>query len=144
MRSSAFFAALLLATGCGGPYQTAGVSGRVTLDGKPLPHAAVMFSPVGEGNVNPGPTSSGVTDAEGRYTLTLDISKERGAVVGKHKVRIAYMAEPTDPNDDRRRKMKSPGPPIPAKYTGKATRLEWTVAGGTDAANFELWTDPKK
>jgi hypothetical protein len=146
MRPLSLLPLLFLLAGCGEPYPTAPVSGRVTLDGKPLVHAAVMFSPVApEGQNNPGPTSSGVTDDDGRYTLTTDITKSKGAVVGKHKVRITYMAPEADPNDDRPKKSKPAGPPIPARYNSKATPLEWTVErGGTGSADFELTSDAKK
>src|SRR5262249_16860770 len=93
----------LLVTGCSqGPYQGAQVSGQVTLNGKPLANAAVLFQPVAvEGNINPGPGSYGVTDQEGRYTMVLVGKETKGAVVGKHKVRIAnHDPTPQDPSED--------------------------------------------
>src|SRR5262245_18422913 len=81
---------LLGALGCSGEgYKVAPVSGRVTLDGKPLAGAHVHFAPVAtKGKIDPGPTSQGKTDADGRYTLSLDTSCRPGAVVGHHKVYI--------------------------------------------------------
>jgi hypothetical protein len=79
--------ASLAAGGCGGP-KIVEVSGVVTLNGKAYPNAVVSFQPVGsEGNPNPGRGSAGVTDENGRFTLTYDGS-ESGALVGKHRVRI--------------------------------------------------------
>jgi hypothetical protein len=63
------------------------VSGTVTLDGKPLAHATVVFEPDTDAK-NPGPGSSGVTDANGRYTLQVMTTNAPGALVGKHKVSI--------------------------------------------------------
>jgi hypothetical protein len=124
---------LLLAAGCGSS-KIAPVSGRVTLNGKPLPNASVTFAPVGgKGNQEPGPSSAGKTDADGRYTLALIGQDGKGAMIGKHKVRIALMSE-LDTADDRPEKLKQ----LPLHYNGQ-TKLEFDVpSGGTDAANFEL------
>ena len=75
---------LFLLAGCGedGPALT-DVSGTVTLDGKPVPNATVMFVPSAEG----GSPSYGVTDAQGNYTLMFTRDKE-GAMPGRHTVEI--------------------------------------------------------
>src|SRR5262249_54064491 len=81
------------------PYRVAPVTGRVTLDGKPVPQLAVMFQPVAtDGNTNPGPGSYGVTDADGRYSMKLVGKETPGAVIGKHKVRMDPYTPPADPN----------------------------------------------
>lgn len=124
---------LLLSTGCS-KQKIAPVSGRILLNGKPLPKASVTFTPVGtKDNMEPGPSSAGKTDADGRYTLELIGQDGKGAMVGKHKVRIALMSElPT--SEDR----PEPLGQIPLKYNGQ-TILEFDVpAGGSDAANFDL------
>src|SRR5690242_11930690 len=79
---------VILLAGCSSePYQVAPVSGRITLDGKPVEKVAVMFQPVAsEGNINPGPGSYGITDADGRYTLKLIGVERPGAAMGHHKV----------------------------------------------------------
>src|SRR5207245_7871287 len=83
--------ALLLA-GCGGgrSYETVPVSGRVTLDGKPLANAMVTFAPMaGAGTKDAQPSSVDTTDENGHYSLVLnDEGHQPGAVVGKHKVII--------------------------------------------------------
>jgi hypothetical protein len=124
-----------LLAGCGGPFKTASVSGRVTANGKPLANVAVLFQPIATAdNKDPGPGSTGVTDSDGRYTLTIVGKNSRGAVVGKHKVRIMRMGDNTDSADDQ------PKPVKPVSRRGKReTALEFEVpAGGTDAANFDL------
>jgi hypothetical protein len=130
-----FVLPLLLAVGCGGPHKVARVSGRVTLDGKPLANAAVVFQPIaGKGKVDPGPGSGGFTDAEGRYTLTLTGKNTRGAVVGKHKVQITLVPPETSSADDQAKPVRQ----LPAQYN-RRTKLEYDVpAGGTDKADFPL------
>ncbi len=86
MRFSIFLAGLtLLCTGCGD--NVAPVSGRVTLDQKPLANATVIFSPLSD-QFNPGPGSRGKTDANGEFTLQLMNKDVKGAMIGKHKVSI--------------------------------------------------------
>lgn len=127
--------ALLLA-GCGGrSYQTAPVSGRVTLDNKPLANATVTFVPVtAPGERYPPPSSVGLTDASGHYSLVLNNdAKTEGAVVGKHKVTIVLGAEAaahdTVPTFHRQ---------LPEQYNRKTT-LECDVpAAGRQDADFPL------
>jgi hypothetical protein len=123
-----------LAAGCGGPYKSVPVSGRVTLNGKPLAKASVTFAPVGkDANVEPGPSSVGTTDADGRYALRLVGADGSGAVVGKHMVRIAILDE-TDTSVDAPVRMKQ----LPLKYNGQTTLRFDVPADGTDRANFDL------
>lgn len=70
----------LLAAGCGGGPEFAEVQGTVKVNGRPVDKIQVEFWPTVS-----GPRSIGVTDAEGRFTLTADTGKP-GAVVGTHKV----------------------------------------------------------
>lgn len=93
----AFFATAILSfVGCSGTeYSLAPVSGQVTLDGKPVASIRLVFSPMAnEANTDPGPWSTGVTNAEGEYTLETR-HKQKGASVGKHTV----MFEFDDPED---------------------------------------------
>ena len=86
----------LVFPGCGQPgYEVAPVSGRVTLDGQPMPGVHVSFQPqAGRDNqLNPGPGSVGVTDAEGRFTLRLSDPDRPGAVVAAHTVRMTMVRE---------------------------------------------------
>src|SRR5688572_3610664 len=110
-----FEAMVLLMLGCGqsGP-DVAPVKGRVTLDGKPLETADVVFQPVdGE------PPSTGRTDAEGRYEL-LYKRGITGARLGEHTVRIEFTSNI----------VKNP-PNIPVRYnTGSELRAE--VKSGED------------
>jgi hypothetical protein len=75
-------------SGCGssGP-EIVPVRGRVTLDGRPLGNADVVFQP-GEANR----PSSGRTDADGSYQLMYKRGIE-GARVGEHSVVISVSPE---------------------------------------------------
>ena len=89
--------AALAAAGCGPkPVQTKGV---VTMDGRPLAKATVMFTSQEPG----GKGATGLTDANGDFELTTVHGKDR-ALPGLYKVTVHY-SEPIDvpPN------MRSPG-----------------------------------
>ena len=123
----------LLLLGCGksGP-KVAPVSGRVTLDKKPLANATVIFTstePVT--NNSPNPESSGQTDEEGRYSLKTTQDRRDGAVVGTYKVRISLI--------ERGATLVNR---VPSQYN-KATTLTFTVpAEGSTEANFDLSSSP--
>jgi len=135
---------LALAPLCGcssKPYRVAQVSGRVTLDGKPLAKGHITFVPLGtKENQAPGPTAWSFTDADGRYKLVINPATP-GAVVGKCRIFITGLDQPMLAEDDRDvggRRVKLVRDPVPEKYN-KRTELVYDVpAGGTDQANFEL------
>jgi hypothetical protein len=116
-------------------YQLAPVSGRVTLDGAAVANVFVNFQPMAAGNDNPGPGSSGKTDGDGRYTLRA-VTGTKGAVVGKHQVRISGLGGESSKQSDAG--IVQPKDIIPACYN-RDTKLIFEVpAGGTDQANFPL------
>jgi hypothetical protein len=116
-----FFLAIV---GCGGS-GVAPVSGRVTLDGRPLEHADVTFQP--EGSLRP---SVGRTDADGRYELAYKRG-ELGALVGEHTVRIYVSPElVTNP------------PRIPARYD-RESELRREVKPGDNVFDFNLESGEK-
>jgi hypothetical protein len=73
--------AVLGAVGCGGQAKTAKVEGTLTVDGRPLPGATVIFMPVAKG----GRSASGRTDEDGNFKLTT-FSTDDGALPGEYKV----------------------------------------------------------
>jgi hypothetical protein len=79
--AAAWVVVLSLLPGCGskGP---APVTGKVLLEGVPLPNVRAIFSPIGEGR-----PANGVTDAEGVFSLTT-VRPGDGAFPGKYKVII--------------------------------------------------------
>ena len=137
LRVPSGFAILMLAwTGCGGgaDHALSPVSGRVTLRGKPLAGAHVMFQPVSAGSADsPGPGSFGHTDAQGRFELKTVGLEEPGAVVGKHRVKITRVLQ-TARQDDMGAPMDRSIPPA-----ARNGQLEFEVPeGGTYQANFDL------
>jgi hypothetical protein len=90
-------ALLLLATAAGcGPSRPAllPAEGVVTLDGKPLAEASVVFQPAGGGR-----PATGITDANGRFKVGT-FKPHDGALPGMHVVTVAK-SEGTSPSDTR-------------------------------------------
>ncbi len=75
----------LTTTGCGKivPAVTE-VEGTLLLGNKPLPNALVEFQP--EIEVGPEWISTGITDKDGKFTLTLEQKQIPGAAVCKHRI----------------------------------------------------------
>ena len=123
----------LLAAGCGGGSH-APVSGKVTLDNKPLANAAITFQPVAsQGSEAAGLSSSAITDANGQFTLKCADGKA-GAVVGKHRVSITTLAVGADDSDAGGKAREL----VPRRYNVETT-LEFEVkSGGHSDANFDL------
>jgi hypothetical protein len=133
--------ALVALCGCGGPYKVAPVSGKVTLDGKPLAKATVTFAPMAtKENQSPGPTSHGGTDADGRFTLSLSTAPPTpGSVVGKCRVYIStILSDPVTDDRDAGGPVKRVRDKVPDRYNKKTELVFDVPAGGTDLANFDL------
>jgi hypothetical protein len=113
---------LTLGCGKGGP-QVVPVTGRATLDGRPLELADVTFQP--EGAQRP---SIGRTDADGRYTLGYKRGQP-GAIVGQHTVRI-YVSQELVANPPR----------IPARYDTQSELRADVKPGEENVFNFDLET----
>ena len=107
------------------------VTGVVSLDGRPLPRAAVAFVPYERGN-----GSYGTTDEAGRYTLQYAVHHP-GAVVGRHRVEIRTGGEGRDKDGNF---VETPEQ-LPARYHAKS-QLEATVAAGPNELNFDLTSRP--
>jgi len=124
-------AALSLSAGCGsGGPEIASVSGRVTMDGKPLPDATVLFVPEN------GRPAGGRTDADGRYSLNFTEGR-LGAIPGKSSVRITTQREA---EQDENGKVVRPAATesIAMEYNAAST-LSFTVEPKKkNVANFDL------
>lgn len=147
VHAAGFWLLLLLLAGCGGSEYTAvPVSGRVTLDGVPLPDVGIVFVPISKERDRPniGPGSLGRTDAEGRFTLQT-VRGDAGAVPTEHIVRMAPAASPSDldrPEDFTPEGINAPKPAgrtpaLPRQALDGSLRFE-VPAAGTDQANFEF------
>jgi hypothetical protein len=120
---------LAFCLGCENGPEIASVEGTVTMDGKPLPNATILFIPEN------GRPAGGRTDDRGHYVLNFTESRD-GAIPGKNTIQITTAAEATEAAD---------GTPIPAQREIIPTRynsqsaLEFTVeAGKKNVANFDL------
>ncbi len=114
--------------GSGGP-DIARVEGTVTMDGKPLPRAFVVFIPQG------GRPAAAETDASGKYVLEFSGGR-KGAIPGKNKVEINTARQPEHEPDGT----LIPGvkESVPAKYN-RNTTLEFDVVDGQkNIADFQL------
>lgn len=109
------------------------VSGTVTLDGQPVPDAAVLFIPV-----QGGPPASATTDAQGRFQLATN--NQPGAVPGEHRVTITKQTMHGVTADGR------PGPGgiriewhVPEQYSRAETSgLTATVGPNNQEFHFQL------
>lgn len=127
--------------GEGGP-NLVPAEGIVTLDGRPLANADVMFIPQGE---TAGQALFGRTDAQGRFHVGTPDGKRRGAAVGRYKVTIQKLVKPDgsdfipDPNAGP---MDTGGfrELLPPRYASEAeTQLEAEVPpGGSRELRFDL------
>ncbi len=140
MRKLTCIGLLIFTTGCG--LRTAPVSGRVTLDNKPLVNAMVIFFPDSD-DKNPGPGSQGKTNENGEYSLKLNAGNANGAMIGKHKVSITGYE-----GDDG--SIASSGPDmafrkliVPAEYNSESKLTFEVPSGGSTSANFDLKSAPK-
>ncbi|WP_428304112.1 hypothetical protein [Lacipirellula sp.] len=117
----------LVLSGCGG--KSSQVSGKVTLDGKPLERGTVGFTPI-----NRGMRASGVIESDGSYTLSTN--RDAGLESGEYTVTVVSR-EPAPPG--------SQGPPIPGPYitpqhyASEATSgLKFIVESGSNTIDLEL------
>ncbi len=121
---------LALACGCGGGEkepEMAAVTGIVKLDGAPIKGLLVKFEPKAAGELKVGSASSGITDDQGKFTLT-SASGKSGAVVGNHTVRINHASEADAPADQQ----------IKAEYNTDSTMTKMVEKGKTNEFTFEL------
>lgn len=104
------------------------VSGQVTLDGKPLAGARVIFRPTAGGRM-----SQAITDPQGNFSLAYTAT-EVGALVGEHSISI----ETGDVSiDNKTKEFVRKKEVLPAKYNWKTT-LSHEVKRGQNSADFAL------
>jgi len=142
-----FIAMSCLGCGSGGPALYS-VTGKVTLDGQPLPNVNVAFFPSDQKL----PSSGGIADSQGVYRLTTAQGLS-GAVAGKHKITVyggqqgGPTARPEELYKNAGSKMdangKPVGPkfenPVPEKYAlPDKSNLEKDVAAKANVIDLEL------
>ena len=108
-----------LAVGCRASHEleTAEVTGRVTIDGRPLTHGSVTFTP------EQGRSATGVIQPDGSFVL--QTYGRNGAIVGVHKVSVSCTEKLPDPPQDPKNADAGMWPQerslIPERYTQSAT-----------------------
>jgi hypothetical protein len=102
-----------LLTGCGGEMKVAPVSGVVTLDGKPLDRASVVFKPEAGGR-----PSFGVTDDQGRFTLAYSMNED-GAEVGRATVTVSTKLQADGAAENAPRAAER----VPARYAKQPLKV---------------------
>ncbi len=128
--SAGLLAVVMSACGDGssGP-ELAPVTGVVTLDGKPVDGATVVFSPKGE-----APMSMAITGMDGKFELKTG-SGRPGAAVGDHGVGVILS-------------LTTGGSPPPTSDDGLAPLLPSEAAGGQAVAKHvpprTVWMVPEK
>lgn len=129
--------AALAIGGCSRGLDLAPATGRVSLDGKPVTDASVMYLPA-----NGGPVATGSTDSQGAFEL--HTTNEAGALVGRHRVTISK-SELQNVIDG------APGPGgaklvwhIPERFSrAEASGLEAEIKRGeSNTRHFELQSQP--
>jgi hypothetical protein len=121
--------------GCGssGP-ELADVTGKITLDGEPLPKVGVVFRPVGEGR---SPAYGG-TNKEGVYTLLFS-RDSRGAMPGDYEVDLEVTRYSKSEIEQMKAEGNEPPPPVtlPKKYRQPGA-LKASVKPGPNTIDFAL------
>src|SRR5262245_40234010 len=130
------FSVFVIFTGGCSASKIAPVSGRVTLDGKPLAGVHIGFQPIGKpGELNPGSGSYAITDADGQFRLLLVDGEQPGAIIGKHRVEITGRSEVPANIDPPKR--PPPKVFVPAKHSRHSELTLDEPAGGRSGANCE-------
>ena len=134
--SAALACANLVLLGCGtdplGGVELGQVTGKVTLDGKPLAGAQVTFKPA------QGKSSTCLTDTEGNYTLRY-ITGYDGAIVGSHKVEIRKVESVQTGEGEKAQTNERQV--VPKMYNSKTT-LSAEVKPGSNQFDFDLKAGP--
>lgn len=137
---SLFCIMVVCCCGCGSqPFETAKVTGSVTLDGKPVTEGSVLFTP------SQGWPARGELDAQGHFALST-YEDQDGAIVGKHEITIIAQSGP-DPSEHFERPPPAPTKwLIPERYGNRTTSgLTYEVKEGEpNEVTLELFTDPNR
>lgn len=123
--------ALLIAVGCsyGGPsYSLSPASGTVSMDGKPVANAVVVF------HSESAPIASAITDSSGQFQLATG-SHGEGIAIGDFLVQISSNAETKDSSG----KAIS----IPIVYSENGVEVVKIAQGGENSFAFNLKSRPK-
>lgn len=129
-------------SGCSsGEYKLVPVSGTVTLDGKPVAGARVIFEPQRSNAqaLTAGPGSDGKTNEEGRYSLATTADARPGAIAGTHAVVITTFQAKLDRTRDSSTVVRDEE--IPLRYRDGSLTYD-VPAEGSSTADFALQSKP--
>lgn len=134
-----FAAALLVATfgavGCGP--KTVPVSGKIIVDGEAAENIRVVFQSAATTEEVP-PLATGLTDAQGEYSLRLADTNKRGAVPGPYVVFLTWSDPDATDNPIEGETVEAESPyNLPPRANSGELRFE-VPDGGTSDANFEF------
>jgi hypothetical protein len=122
---------LMSSAGCGGPVRRA-VAGAVTLDGRPLDEAVVLFVPLAAGG-----RKTGAPIAAGRYAVPQDV----GLFPGRYRVEIAD-DPPIDPAMRPDQVRQQARRRLPVSYSTSSPLTVEVAANGSTDFDFELFSKP--
>jgi len=124
--------------GCGSGGK-ARVTGKVTVNGKPVTGGLVSFAPIATDKKEPGKPAAGEVQQDGSYTLGTE-SKNDGAVPGKHSVRYT---PPSIPYPEGRDPRPGEAPPKSGFEGLVPKNQEVEVKVGTNNVDIELVPGPR-
>ena len=136
----------ILAGGCGPdwpadyPGEFRPVTGKITLDGKPIAHVFVSYVPLSEGSV----LGSGETDDAGRYRISNQSAV--GVPAGDYRVILSYRTDPKGVPISKAmdssllvpKEVSEAVERLPVKYTTRESELKAIVREGENVIDFEL------
>jgi hypothetical protein len=126
--------ALLITAGCSGGRDAVPVSGSVTLDGQPVADVYVSFQPAAAAANADAMGSTGITDQEGKFSLSLSDTQHAGALIGKHTVRLSDKRASSSSDGGP---SNAPKPRFPSRYADGSLTFE-VPSGGTSQADCQL------
>ncbi|MEO2020166.1 MAG: hypothetical protein ABGZ53_38030 [Fuerstiella sp.] len=115
------------------PREMGKVTGKATLDGKPMVGVEIIFTPETGGG-----SSSGAMDEKGNYSLEYSGGGRIGAVVGSHIVSFRDDAEEMVGDEAIPGGGEDGGGTIPQKYQDGSSTIKREVATGEQVIDFEL------
>jgi hypothetical protein len=123
---------VVITVGCGSESLGSKVSGRVTLDGKPIGPGTLTFVRIGGGQ---NPATGNVMSADGYYTV--QTNRTTGLTPGQYKVAVSIRQRPESAAPGQRQPLM----PFahPEKYNSLETSgLEYEIKSGSNTINIEL------
>ena len=134
----------LLICGCFGSATETLVNGTLKIDGQPMENVLVTFHPVADPDAKKL-IASGVTNADGEFTLTRDDGKEPNLSVGSYSVTLTEggipdsIAESDDPLAAQTYSLSLGHRPLPVVYSRHVdTPLKVDVVGGKTYYALEI------